>query len=601
MARKKTDLARVDQPPAETQPGRTDEPASSARWWREAIESIVIAIVLAFLFRTFEAEAFVIPTGSMAPTLQGRHKDVECIQCGYQYRGGASLDTEQMPSRGPVVAATCPLCHFTMLLNEGGRYQANHASFTGDRILVNKFAYECDDPERWDVIVFKYPGNAKQNYIKRLVGLPGEKLRIRHGDVLVWNAEEGRYRLARKPPAKLREMLQPVHDTRYIPQRLIDAGWPSRWQPLTATSRDGGWSSDDGGRTFTVRASGPDVAWLRYRHIVPTFDDWEELVEGRRPAGMLRRRGELISDFYAYNASVHARDDRRDFLSRLTGMHWVGDLAVECDLDVQSASGELWLELVEAGRRHRCRIDLATGRAALSIEGDGPFSGTEGDDAAASPSPTAATRLRGPGRYRLMFANVDDQLLLWVDGKLVDFDRETTYEPPLQDAPVWTPQDEGDLAPVGIGVGGGAQLGASRLRVLRDIYYIAAQRSLMGHADTASDYDPAASAGGFAEWFAPDYVRHVFTHPETWHETPLFRQRRQVHFQLHEDQFFPLGDNSPQSKDGRLWEADPYVHRDLLTGKAFLIYWPHPWNVPIPRTNVALPIVPNFGRMGLIR
>ena len=57
---------------------------------RETIESIVIAFVLAFLFRTFEAEAFVIPTGSMAPTLQGRHKDVECVKCGYRYRASAS-------------------------------------------------------------------------------------------------------------------------------------------------------------------------------------------------------------------------------------------------------------------------------------------------------------------------------------------------------------------------------------------------------------------------------------------------------------------------------------------------------------------------------
>ena len=57
---------------------------------RETIESIVIAFVLAFLFRTFEAEAFVIPTGSMAPTLMGRHKDVDCPQCGYRYKVGSS-------------------------------------------------------------------------------------------------------------------------------------------------------------------------------------------------------------------------------------------------------------------------------------------------------------------------------------------------------------------------------------------------------------------------------------------------------------------------------------------------------------------------------
>ena len=43
---------------------------------RETIESIAIAFILAFLFKTFQAEAYVIPTGSMAPTLYGRHKEV---------------------------------------------------------------------------------------------------------------------------------------------------------------------------------------------------------------------------------------------------------------------------------------------------------------------------------------------------------------------------------------------------------------------------------------------------------------------------------------------------------------------------------------------
>ena len=81
-----------------------------AKSWREAIESIVIAIVLAFLFRAFEAEAFVIPTGSMAPTLQGRHKDVRCPECGYRYQAGASADAEDQ--FGEVEAVTCPACHY---------------------------------------------------------------------------------------------------------------------------------------------------------------------------------------------------------------------------------------------------------------------------------------------------------------------------------------------------------------------------------------------------------------------------------------------------------------------------------------------------------
>ena len=48
---------------------------------RETIESIIIAIVLALMFRAYEAEAFIIPTGSMAPSLQGQHMDLECANC----------------------------------------------------------------------------------------------------------------------------------------------------------------------------------------------------------------------------------------------------------------------------------------------------------------------------------------------------------------------------------------------------------------------------------------------------------------------------------------------------------------------------------------
>src|SRR5215813_12932304 len=69
-------------------------PVSWERTLRETVESVAIAFILAFLFRTFEAEAFVIPTGSMAPTLQGRHKDIDCPKCGYRYRVSASREVD---------------------------------------------------------------------------------------------------------------------------------------------------------------------------------------------------------------------------------------------------------------------------------------------------------------------------------------------------------------------------------------------------------------------------------------------------------------------------------------------------------------------------
>jgi signal peptidase I len=53
-----------------------------------------------------------------------------------------------------------------------------------DRVFVNKFVYRISSIERGDVIVFHYPRNPEQSYIKRVIALPGDRLRIDHG--VVW-------------------------------------------------------------------------------------------------------------------------------------------------------------------------------------------------------------------------------------------------------------------------------------------------------------------------------------------------------------------------------------------------------------------------------
>jgi len=194
-----------------------------------------VAVILAFLFRGFVAEAFVIPTGSMAPTLQGRHMDVTCSKCGCPYRTGASGENEGLRE---VVQTTCPSCRYPMELDKNN--DRNQASFNGDRILVSKFTYEVGEPKRWDVIVFKFPGNAKQNYIKRLIGLPNETVWVRHGDNYIGSNRRGGdsaedFHIARKPPHKVKAMLQLVDDTRYRAAEMAEALWPERWQERSAT------------------------------------------------------------------------------------------------------------------------------------------------------------------------------------------------------------------------------------------------------------------------------------------------------------------------------------------------------------------------------
>ncbi len=79
---------------------------------KETIESIVIALILAFVFRAFIVEAFVIPTGSMAPTLNGAHGTILCEDCGSGFAYGLRDPSDSR--RGNMVSANaharCPNC-----------------------------------------------------------------------------------------------------------------------------------------------------------------------------------------------------------------------------------------------------------------------------------------------------------------------------------------------------------------------------------------------------------------------------------------------------------------------------------------------------------
>jgi len=466
----------------------------------------------------------------------------------------------------------------------------NHISFSGDRIVVNKFAYQFSDPKRWDVIVFKFPGNPKQNYIKRLVGLPNETIGVKYGDVYRYDGEQET--ILRKPPAKIERLLQVVHDSEHTADDLVRAGWPSPWQ---SAGNDKVWTTAVDQRSYRLEPSDDAVAWLNYRQL-PYAEAWK-LMERRKSITGLSKRGELITDFCGYNAFHLAREGISG-----EGLHWVGDLALECEVNVTSPTGELWFDLIEGGRHHTCRVDVSTGAAVLTID-DGQTLFDGGDKPAGQL--TSQTKIRKPGRYDVRFANVDNELVLWVNGRVMPLqaDGETQpgyYSVPAGARPVWSEAESGDLEPVRIG-GKALALDVRELKVLRDVYYVAAD----GNGQNAYDYDGL-------DFNFYDRLRDLFTTPENWATSKIFDQRRRdVHFSLGEDQFFPLGDNSPQSKDARLWHGDQtahlkdqyvitvnhYVERERLIGKAFLVYWPHPWQI---KSGIR-PIIPNIKRMRRIR
>lgn len=561
---------------------------------RETIESVAVAFILAFVFRTFEAEAFVIPTGSMAPTLMGQHKDIACPQCGYRYAAGASSEDEQLAEQHgragsvqTIVEATCPLCRFPANVDPATEDGRNYPTYGGDRILVSKFHHDFKEPKRWDVIVFKYPGQAQMNYIKRLVGLPLETLRIWHGDLYVKPDGSAESKIERRPPDKQRAMAQIVYDNDYVLDKMTDAGWPLRWQPLAADgAAQSSWTTSDRGRSYVTDnkpgdGQSSETSWLRYRHFVPTLDDWRALEGGKVDPQQACPR--LITDFYAYDSSLSRNQPVS--LSQLLGLHWVGDLMLECDLEIAAPGGAAQLDLVKGGRHFGCTIDCQSGEAKLSIDGLSDY------------HPTAKTSLHSPGSYHLAFANIDEQLTLWIGGEVVEFDTPTTYAALGNEVPRSTESDPLDLAPAGIG-SQGASLKASHIRLWRDIYYIATSAAPpMG--------PPITDYPGTGTLVTKDYRSLVqfWSTPAQWQpegRVSPFDERRDAVFRLDADQFFMLGDNSPASMDARLWENQRFVDRDLLVGKALLVFWPHSFN-RIPGTGIPFPFFPNFARMGFIR
>jgi Signal peptidase, peptidase S26 len=100
-------------------PGKPTETKDSLR---EVVETVVFVVVLVLLLKTFLAEAFVIPTGSMATTLLGYNLEVTCQKCGYSFLVNASKEADpQEPRPLDVVGCTCPNCEYhNRLVPAGG-------------------------------------------------------------------------------------------------------------------------------------------------------------------------------------------------------------------------------------------------------------------------------------------------------------------------------------------------------------------------------------------------------------------------------------------------------------------------------------------------
>jgi signal peptidase I len=113
----------------EPQSSGSDNASVSSFVW-ELARVVLIAFVIMLGFRLFIAEPFIVSGSSMVPTFHNR-----------------------------------------------------------EYLIINKIGYRLHQPDRGDVIVFKYPRDTSQYFIKRVIGLPGEKVKVADGHVIIYNSQ----------------------------------------------------------------------------------------------------------------------------------------------------------------------------------------------------------------------------------------------------------------------------------------------------------------------------------------------------------------------------------------------------------------------------
>lgn len=321
--------------------------------------SDLFAYLIALAVRWRLLEAFVIPTGAMAPTIYGAHANVQCQNCDTEYAVSMSRWV-QMPNRREAVVAVCANC------GQPSKIGPRDPIRDGDRILVEKIS----QPRRWDLMVFKYPEDRRVTYIKRVVGMPGETVEIADGDIFV-----NGHRL-RRGPTEAQDMWLLVHDSRNVARRILP-GMP-HWEARSPSSR---WKHKEGSWTFEGAKTTDDVLEFSGR----------------------------LTDEIAYN------DKEPGPWAAMDQPPLVGDIKLACDLERFSGDGSLELRWEFHDQKAKARIS-ADGQAELvvSAAASAAEKGKDGEKTVRGKLPHRLSAAR-----KVVFAVRDGHAYLMVDARLV--------------------------------------------------------------------------------------------------------------------------------------------------------------------------------------
>jgi len=553
---------------------------------RENLEALVVAIILAIIIRHFAVEAFEIPTGSMATTLYGMHARFECPNCDTEFDCGISSNSSTgepivrydsipvcddecpdercklslhflapgsrdrgtniplrsgsrvecsasgtvfTPSSSKFRTASaftkwlrCPICHLAwQAVVEAGNRRG------GDKILVNKFAYQVGKPERFDVIVFGF--DQWKNYIKRLVGLPGETIQLIDGDVYV----DGRIVRKSRDHADVQSRLwRKIADSDVHERGLNPApAWFEPGAPESTGAQTRAWERLDDDRYSLNNPARREPAILQYNHDGQA-DDPEK--HHALPEAVARGRG--FDNYVAYNA----------LLSNFPGTtgirrpEVVGDIRLEWSVQATSGHGWIGAEIRDGAWTFQVRLPVGAASASSPATVErvanepgprtrnalkAPYATPQGESWQAS-DPTVFVPL--DETTRLAFESCDDRIAVLIDGAevlAIDYvsvpdvgSPEDSHASETSDHYVWI-------------LGSDVQANVGSMRLFQDVYY-------------TSDLGPGT--------------------------------RTKTRIRLEPGQYFALGDNSPSSADGRAWG---FVPEKNLMGKALLVFWPAlPWH-----------------------
>jgi signal peptidase I len=442
------------------------------RPWRDNIEAVTMAIVMAVMLKYFIVEAYKIPTGSMQPTLMGNE--------------------------------------------ETGIY---------DRIIVDKASYHFRDPERFEVVVFKYPLDRSKNFIKRLCGMPGEWLKVESGDLWTRKGDNDEWKILRRPAPVQREVWKRIdpEDARFASWKTDSARWTSRKRAGVEARGDGSARiPNDGGSVV---------------------DNYRDGYPGRLGSLLVRRH---------------------------PGGHAVGDVRVVGDVKALAGCKLVTIELREGSRRYKFELPgpAASDDATPAIRTEGVPTSREWNQ----PSTLAAPqhrKLQAGKSIRFAAQNMDDMLELDLDGdKLLELEIPSAAD---QASSITLRQD-----------GEGADF--SDLETYRDIYYTSETKVTQFKIPEQSYVmlgDNTQDSSDSREWQLGKYKVGDTLIRGNWRpldqntanpaQVPGDPEGTRIFFR---DEWGELHTFFPKPGSGPEFDPAPFVPRNLIVGRAVIVFWP---------------------------